>query len=271
MPDDTHGIGDGIDGIAVHSVTVGYGRHAVLDGFDLDIPARSTTVLVGPNGCGKSTLLATCARLLRPRAGVVTLDGRDIARRSTRAIARRLAVLPQSPPTPAALSVRELVEQGRYAQVGPLRMLRRQDHAAIDRAIEQVGLTALADRDVDTLSGGERQRAWLALALAQETGVLALDEPTTALDVGHRLEILELVARLKRERGLTVLMVLHDLDHAARFADHLVVMHAGRVVAAGAPAAILDPPLLRRVFGVEATVTTVEGTPVIVAHRAVPR
>lgn len=168
---------------------------------------------------------------------------------------------------------RDLVEQGRYAQVGPFRMLRRQDHVAISRAIELVGLQSFADRDVDTLSGGERQRAWLALALAQEMPILALDEPTTFLDIGHQLEVLELVRELNQTQGLTVLMVLHDLNHAASFADHLVVLNQGTIIASGAPWTILQPPLLREVFGVTASVIHDPTTekPLIIAHSSAAR
>ena len=169
--------------------------------------------------------------------------------------------------------MRDLVEQGRYPWVGSLRMLRRQDTEAIDRAIALVGLGALADRDVDTLSGGERQRAWLALALAQETATLALDEPTTFLDIGHQFEVLELVRRLNAERGVTVLMVLHDLNQAATFADRLVVLDRGQVVASGEPWAVLDTDLLREVFGVRAAVVRdpVTDRPVIIPHASAAR
>lgn len=165
------------------------------------------------------------------------------------------------------------VEQGRYAQVGPFRMLRRQDHEAIGRAIELVQLTAFAERDVDTLSGGERQRAWLALALAQETAILALDEPTTFLDIGHQLEVLELVRELNQSHGLTVLMVLHDLNHAASFADHLVVLNHGQIVGAGEPWSIVQPDLLHDVFGVAASIIRDPHTdaPLIVPHSSARR
>jgi iron complex transport system ATP-binding protein len=264
---------DGAAAIEARGVHAGYGRRPILAGVGLQVRPGSVTALVGPNGSGKSTLLKVCSRLLGARGGGVLLDGRDIAALSTRAVAQKLAILPQGPSAPPHLTVRDLVEQGRYPWVGALRMLRRQDAEAIDRAIGLVGLTALADRDVDTLSGGERQRAWLALALAQETAILALDEPTTFLDIGHQFEVLELVRRLNAERGLTVLMVLHDLNHAATFADHLVMLAGGRVVAAGAPWSILEPGLLRDVFGVAAAVVRdpASGRPLIVPHGSAPR
>lgn len=185
-------------------------------------------------------------------------------------MARRLAVLPQAPETPPHLTVRDLVEQGRFPHVGLLQMLRRQDHEAIDRAIEVVGLESMLHRDVDTLSGGERQRAWIAFALAQDTPFLALDEPTTFLDLGHQFEVLELVRWLNRERGLTVAMVLHDLNHAAAFSDRLVVISDGQIVRSGRPADVLDEDLLRDVFGVEARIETdpAHGHPVIMPFRS---
>jgi iron complex transport system ATP-binding protein len=263
----------GGDALAARAIRAGYGRRAILDDITLAVPRGAVTALVGPNGSGKSTLLKVCSRLLAPSGGALTLDGADLAALGTREIARKLAILPQGPSAPSHLTVRDLVEQGRYPWVGALRMLRRQDAEAIDRAIDLVGLGAFADRDVDTLSGGERQRAWLALALAQETAILALDEPTTFLDIGHQFEVLELVRRLNAERGLTVLMVLHDLNQAATFADRLVVLDGGRIVAAGEPWAILEPDLLRDVFGVHAAIVRdpASGRPVIVPRGSAPR
>lgn len=259
--------------IAAQTIHAGYGKRTILNGVDLRVPQGAITTLVGPNGSGKSTLLKVCTKLLAPASGAVVIDGQNIAQLSTREMAKRMAILPQGPVAPANLTVRDLVEQGRYAQAGPFRMLRRQDHAAITRAIDLVHLNELADRDVDTLSGGERQRAWLALALAQETPILALDEPTTFLDIGHQFEVLELVRELNATEGLTVTMVLHDLNHAASFSDYMVVLHHGAIVAAGEPWAILTPDLLHDVFGIIASVISdpVSGTPLIVAHRSAPR
>lgn len=259
--------------LRAQAIQAGYGKRSILAEVDLEVQRGAITALIGPNGSGKSTLLKVCTKLLAPRGGAVLLDGQDIAQLSTREMAKRLAILPQGPVAPANLTVRDLVEQGRYAQVGPFRMLRQQDHAAITRSIELVGLTAFTDRDVDTLSGGERQRAWLALALAQETAILALDEPTTFLDIGHQLEVLELVRELNQEQGLTVLMVLHDLNHAASFSDHLVVLNHGQIVAAGEPWSILQPDLLHDVFGVTASVISDPHTskPLIVAHSSAAR
>jgi iron complex transport system ATP-binding protein len=240
--------------VRAEGLAAGYGARLVVEGLDLAIEPGSVTALVGPNGCGKSTTLKALARLLGPAAGAVYLNGLAIHDLPARTIARELAVLPQSPAIPSALTVRELVEQGRFARVGPLRMLRRQDHAAVETALAATHLEAFVHRRIDELSGGERQRAWIALALAQETPILLLDEPTTFLDIGHQLEVLELVGRLNRERGMTIVLVLHDLNQAARYADRMVVMENGRIVADGPPEAVVTPDLLARVFRIRANV-----------------
>lgn len=255
-------------GLAAEGLRVSYGERAVLDELTLAVTPGSVTALVGPNGSGKSTLLKALARLLSPGAGAVTLDGKLLSRMPTAEVARRLAILPQGPVAPEGLTVRELVEQGRFPHVGALRMLRAQDHAAIAAALERTGMAAFAQRPLDALSGGERQRAWIALALAQETPILLLDEPTTFLDIGHQLEVLELVRQLNQAQAMTVVMVLHDLNQAARYSDRMVVLQQGRVVADGLPVAVLTPALLERVFGVRANIVTdpVSGTPVCLPY-----
>ncbi len=240
--------------VEARGVSIGYERRVVIEQVDLAIRAGGVTCLVGPNGSGKSTLLKGCARLLALRAGTVLLQGEELGSLSSMEIGRRLAVLPQSPSTPSSLTVQELVEQGRYPHAGALRMLRRQDHEAVHRALSRTGLLRFSDRDVEHLSGGERQRAWIALALAQETPMLFLDEPTTYLDIGYQLEVLHLVRRLNEEQGITVVMVLHDLNHAAAYADRVVCLSQGAVVADGDPETVITPQLLRDVFRVEATV-----------------
>ncbi|KQS65730.1 ABC transporter ATP-binding protein [Modestobacter sp. Leaf380] len=249
-----------------HGVVAGYGRRRVLDGVDLVPEPGRLTCLVGPNGSGKSTLLQTLGRVVPTRGGRVVLDGRDIADWPGPQVARRVALLTQDPQGPGGLRVRELVEQGRHPWVGAFGALRRHDDEAMADAMTAAGVDHLADRRLDELSGGERQRAWIALALAQDTPTLLLDEPTTFLDVAHQLELLRLVRRRCDERGTTVVVVLHDLNQAARFADRVVALHRGAVVADGTPEQVLTPGLLREVFHVEAVVVPdpVTGRPMFV-------
>lgn len=248
-----------------------YGPATVVSKLSLAIQAGGITALVGTNGSGKSSVLKAMSRLLKPHNGGVYLDGIAIATMATAAVARKLAILPQSPEVPASLTVRELVEQGRYPHSGPLRMLKSQDHAAIDAALKLTGMTEFRHRSLDSLSGGERQRAWVALALAQSTPVLMLDEPTTYLDVRHQLEILELIRRLNKEQGITIVVVLHDLNQAARYADRIVVLQKGQIVADGQPALILTADMLEHVFGIHAHVIPdpESGTPVFLPYAIV--
>ncbi len=245
-----------VPAFVTEGISTGYGAHVVSQRLSLSIETRSRTALVGPNGSGKSTILKTLARLIAPLTGAVYLNGQDINRLPTRQVARQMAILPQVHDVPAELTVLELVEQGRFPHVGTLGMLRRQDDAAIEEAVRLTRLEDFVHRPLDTLSGGERQRAWVALALAQRTDILLLDEPTTFLDIGHQLELLQLVSSLNRARGVTLVMVLHDLNHAARFSDRMVAMSGGEVVADGTPGEVLTPGLLRDCFGVEASVVT---------------
>ncbi len=246
----------------------GHGGRVVVPDLTLAIQPRTITALVGPNGSGKSTLLMTLARVLRPRAGQVLLDGAAIGSLSLVDVARRLAVLPQTAVVPTGATVREVVEQGRYPQLGAWAMLRRRDDGAMRRALELTGLTDLADRRLDSLSGGERQRAWIAMALAQESDVLLLDEPTTYLDVRHQVDLMQLVEHLRDEHALTVVMVLHDLNQAARHADRIVALRAGRVVRDGPPADTMTSDMLREVFDLDAVVIDdpVTGRPLFVAR-----
>jgi ABC-type cobalamin/Fe3+-siderophores transport system ATPase subunit len=236
------------------SVTVALGGSDVVRDVGITLAPAAITALVGPNGSGKSTLLRTLARVAKPRSGSVLLDGQDLHALPTREVARKLALLPQDATAPEGITVRQLVELGRQPHLGRLGFLRRDDAAAVRWALEAARVAALGDRVVDTLSGGERQRAWLALALAQRTAVLLLDEPTTYLDVRHQLEALSLVRRLNREHGLTVCWVLHDLNAAAAFSDSMVWMRDGQVLARGTPAELMTPELVHRTFDVEAAV-----------------
>ncbi|MEU9743741.1 ABC transporter ATP-binding protein [Micromonospora chersina] len=231
------------------ALTLGYDRRTVAEDLTVAVPDGSFTVIIGPNACGKSTLLRALARLLRPARGTVLLDGADIHRRPARQVARTLGLLPQSATAPDGLTVAELVSRGRYPHQGLLRQWSREDERVVDRAMADTGVAELADRPVDELSGGQRQRVWIAMALAQQTPLLLLDEPTTYLDIAHQVEVLDLCARLHEEQGRTLVAVLHDLHQAARYATHLVAMRDGQVVAAGDPRRIVTTELVEEVFG----------------------
>ena len=260
-------------GLSARNLGVGYGTRPVLAGIDLLIVPGGVTALVGPNGSGKSTLLKAMARLIAPQAGAALLDGQAIASLPTREVARRLAILPQAPAAPSRITVLELVELGRFPHVGALRMLTRQDRDEVRQALVLTGMEHFAQRPLDTLSGGERQRAWIALALAQATPWLLLDEPTTFLDIGHQFEVLDLVARLNVERGLSIVMVLHDLNQAARFASRMIVLKDGAVHTDGPPTAVMTPAMLANVFAMEARIVTdpETGTPFMMPVRHVPK
>ncbi|MER6171583.1 ABC transporter ATP-binding protein [Streptosporangium sp. NPDC001681] len=245
---------------------LGYGDRVVVDGLDLGIETGTVTAVIGPNGCGKSTLLRAMGRLLKPSGGEVLLDGKRIDRMPSREVARILGVLPQSPSAPEGLTVADLVSRGRHPHQTWYRQWSSDDESAVGAALAMTGLLDLGDRPLDELSGGQRQRAWISMALAQGTDLLLLDEPTTFLDLAHQIEVLELVRRLHGELGRTVVMVLHDLNLAARYADRLVAMRDGGVVAAGPPSEVLTEALLAEVFELDAKVIEdpVAGTPLVV-------
>lgn len=252
--------------LSAQGLTVSYEARQVMAGLDVEIPAGRISVIVGPNACGKSTLLRALSRLLAPAAGRVLLDGRDIRRYGARELARKLGLLPQSTTAPAGMRVAELVARGRYPHQGLFRLWSDADEAAVQRAMEEAQVSDLAQRNVDELSGGQRQRVWLALALAQETPVMLLDEPTTYLDIAHQFEVLELCRRLNLQGGRTLVMVLHDLNQAARYADHLIAMKDGAIVATGVPRDVLTPDALAAVFGIRCVVVPdpVTATPMVV-------
>lgn len=236
------------------ALRAGYESRRVLDGVDLAVAEGKLTVLLGPNGSGKSTLLKTLARTLTPSAGRVCLDGQDIHRRNTREVARRLGILPQGPSAPEGLTVRQLVGMGRFPHQRLWRQDAAQDARAIREAMAYADVTDLADRGVDALSGGQRQRCWIAMVLAQETDLILLDEPTTFLDLKVQVDLLELLSRLAHEHGRTLLLVLHDLNLAAAYADRLVMMRDGRIVTSGTPEAVFTADNLKRVFDLDAHV-----------------
>jgi iron complex transport system ATP-binding protein len=257
-------------------LTLGYDERTVVESLTLDVPPGRITAIVGANACGKSTLLRGLARLLRPSSGTVLLDGTDIHRLSSSSVARRLGLLPQSPLAPEAITVADLVSRGRYPHQGCLRRGTAEDDAIVDAAMASAGVLDLAERSVDELSGGQRQRVWIAMALAQQADLLLLDEPTTYLDISHQIDVLDLLVDLNAERGTTVVMVLHELALACRYAHHLVALRDGRVVASGPPAEVVDAALVRDVFGIDALVLPdpVTGTPTVAPfsrhHRPAP-
>ncbi|SHG67736.1 ABC transporter ATP-binding protein [Geodermatophilus nigrescens] len=259
--------------LAAEGLRLAYDDRVVVDGLDLALTDGSFTAIVGPNGCGKSTLLRALGRLLRPAAGQVVLDGRSIARTPTREVARVLGLLPQTPVAPSGLTVADLVARGRHPHQSWLRQWSSDDEAVVTEALAWTDMADLGDRPVDELSGGQRQRAWISMALAQETDLILLDEPTTYLDLSHQIDVLELVARLHAERGRTVVVVLHDLNLAARYAQRLVAMRDGALVASGTPHEVLTEELLADVFDLEARVVPdpVAGTPMVVPVRRLPR
>jgi len=240
--------------LSTESLTLGYGERTIVTDLSLELPTGAITTIVGANACGKSTLLRGMARLLPPESGRVLLDGADIHGLPTKQVARRLGLLPQSPIAPEGITVAELVAQGRHPHRRAFSRWTSDEDAIVADALEATGVLALADRVVDELSGGQRQRVWIALALAQQTEVLLLDEPTTFLDVCHQVEVLDLLTDLNRSRGTTIAMVLHDLNLAARYADHLVAVHHGMVHARGTAEQVLTEDMVKVVFGLDAQV-----------------
>lgn len=252
--------------LRAHGVSLGYDGRRVIDGLDLELPAGRVTAIVGPNACGKSTLLRGLARLHPLDGGRVTLGGEDVGGLSRKELAKRVGVLPQSSIAPDGVRVAELVGRGRYPHQGWFGRHSSTDDGAVLRALDATGVADLADRPVAELSGGQRQRVWIAMVLAQETDVVLLDEPTTYLDLAHQVDLLDLLTELNRTRGTTVVMVLHELNLAARYADHLVVMSGGQVVAEGRPGDVLTAASVRAAFGLRAQVVPdpVSGTPLVV-------
>ncbi|HZG06634.1 MAG TPA: ABC transporter ATP-binding protein [Streptomyces sp.] len=259
--------------MAADSVTLAYDQRVIAERLSVRIPDRSFTVIVGPNACGKSTLLRALARMLRPTAGAVLLDGQAIGSLPAKKVARTLGLLPQSSIAPDGITVADLVSRGRYPHQGLLRQWSAEDERIVAESMAATGVDGLAERYVDELSGGQRQRVWIAMAIAQQTPLLLLDEPTTYLDIQHQIDVLDLCARLHEEQGRTLVAVLHDLNHAARYATHLIAMRGGEVIAEGPPGEIVTAGLVERVFGLRCQVIEdpETGTPLVVPAARRPR
>ena len=262
--------------LSAETLTLAYGARTIVEGLSVGIPPGRITAIVGPNGCGKSTLLRALARLIAPREGQVVLDGKALHGRPSKEVARTLGLLPQSPTAPEGIAVADLVGRGRHPHQRALARWNEHDYEVVAASLAATGIADLADRSVDELSGGQRQRVWIAMALAQETDILLLDEPTTFLDVSHQVEVLDLLTDLNRDRGTTIVMVLHDMNLAARYADHVFAMRAGEVVADGPPHAVMTSDLIREIFALDAVVIDdpVSGTPIVLPrgrHHVLPR
>ncbi|GGG06051.1 ABC transporter ATP-binding protein [Paenibacillus abyssi] len=250
------------------SLGLSYGGAYIFEDLNLAVPEGKITVFIGSNGCGKSTLLRSMARLLKPQRGTVVLSGSDIAGMSTKEVARKLAILPQGPAAPEGLTVLQLVKQGRYPYQSWLKQWSREDEAAVFAALEATGMNELKERTVDSLSGGQRQRAWIAMTLAQETPVILLDEPTTYLDLTHQIEVLDLLYELNVREKRTIVMVLHDINLACRYADHIVAIRQGKIQAAGRPEEVVDSALMEAVFQLKCEIIPdpLYGTPLCIPH-----
>lgn len=248
------------------NLTLAYENACIIENMHIQIPNGKTTALVGPNGCGKSTLLRGISRLLKPKQGSVLLDAQDIWKLPTKELAKRLGILPQGPVAPEGLTVHELVAQGRYPHQSWLQQWSAEDERITCEALEITGITGFADRPVDTLSGGQRQRAWIAMTMAQDSDLILLDEPTTFLDLAFQIDVLDLLHRLNTERGKTIVMVLHDLNHACRYADFLIAVHDGQIISQGYPEAVVTEAMVQEVFGIACCIIPdpLTGTPLVV-------
>ncbi len=240
--------------IEASNLAVAYDDHLIVPNLDLCLPQGKITSIIGPNGCGKSTVLKAVGRLLKPRGGMVYLNGRDIRQMSTREIAKKMAVLPQTPQAPGGLTVNELVSFGRFPHQKGFGRLSEEDKKTVRWALEATRLTGYETTPVDNLSGGQRQRVWIAMALAQQTDLILLDEPTTYLDLSYQLEVLELLQRLNSEQGCTIVMVLHDLNLAARFSHYMVAVRNGEMVYSGTPEEVMQHEVLKKTFSIDAEI-----------------
>ncbi|WP_276354838.1 ABC transporter ATP-binding protein [Cohnella caldifontis] len=247
-------------------ITAGYDHRTVIQKVGLAIPSQRISVIIGANGCGKSTLLKTLARLIQPTSGQITLDGKPIRQIPPKPLARVIGLLPQSPIVPEGISVADLVGRGRYPHQSLFSGWTKKDEEAVAEAMRIMDITELANHSIDELSGGQRQRVWIAMALAQQTDILLLDEPTTFLDITYQIEILDLLTDLNRKHGTTIVMVLHDINLSARYADHIFALLKGKLVAEGEPSKVITSALVKEIFGLDCTVIEdpVSGSPMVV-------
>lgn len=257
-----------VQSIETQQLTLAYGDSLIIEELNLSIPKGEITVFIGANGCGKSTLLRSLARLLKPKKGTILLDGKEIAKVQTKEVAKKLAILPQSPQAPEGLTVLQLVKQGRYPYQNWFRQWSEEDEEKVNKALQATGMEKLKERPVDSLSGGQRQRAWIAMTLAQDTDILLLDEPTTYLDLTHQIEILDLLFELNEKEKRTIVMVLHDLNLACRYAHHIVAIKDRKVFAEGKPEEVINCHLVKEVFQMECQVTMdpLFGTPLCIPY-----
>jgi iron complex transport system ATP-binding protein len=240
--------------LSTDNLSIGYGERLIVKSLSIQIPDRKITTIIGPNGCGKSTLLKAITRIISHQSGSILLDGKDISKVNTKILAKQMAILPQTPESASGLTVGELVSYGRFPYQKGFGRLTKKDYEVIDWALEVTGTIDFKFRPVDALSGGQRQRVWIAMALAQETDIIFLDEPTTYLDMAHQLEVLELLQKLNLEQERTIVMVLHDLNQAARFADHIIALKDGEIVKAGNCEEVISHKVLKKVFNIDAVI-----------------
>lgn len=259
---------DIMNAIDIKDVKVGYTKRVVIDELSVTIPQNKITTIIGPNGCGKSTLIKTVARILKAEEGAIYLDGTSIQKMDTREIAKQMAILPQSADSPAGLSVFELVSYGRFPYRRRMGSMSAEDYEYINWAIDVTGLRSFRDRPISEMSGGQRQRVWIAMSLAQGTEILVLDEPTTYLDLAHQLDVLMLLEKLNRVEKRTIVMVLHDLNHASRFSDYMIAMREGEIITDGPPEEVMTKDNLRDIFNIEADLTSCpySGNPVYLSY-----
>ncbi|MBX4267685.1 ABC transporter ATP-binding protein [Clostridium estertheticum] len=260
-----------MNSIKTENLSISYGDSDIVKDLNLNIPKGKITTIIGSNGCGKSTILKTIARILKPKNGIIYINGNDIQGLSSKAIAKKMAVLPQSPEAPNGLTVGELVAYGRFPHQSGFGKLMAKDKEKIDWALKIIKMEEFKDRPIESLSGGQRQRVWIAMTLAQETEILLLDEPTTYLDLAHQLEILQLLDDLNKLHGQTIVMVIHDLNNAARFADYMVGIKDGNIVCSGTPREIMTNDNLKKIFNIDAVVVDepINNKPVCITYNLI--